>query len=277
MGDDHDPGRVGAVRVVPADVDDDARRRTRGPGVPYGATMSMPWWKWAQLPSGGSHENPVHPKFWVTLPDIGQRSVPLYCDGMLPCWDCWRTMSAIRPASAFCACGGRGERLRGVRLVGRDLGVRRPLDRPGCAASPSRGGAARPCASLSSLRLLFERHLLGGRLDAQVVGLRPGSPRRSGGAPRASSWSCDDLLGEGLVLLADVDVVAHLGEEVGERPARQERLEQRRPVGVVGAPDAVGEQGLALGAARSACRAPAASRRGQLDVEHRRARATRSS
>ena len=27
--------------------------------------------------SGGSHENPVQPKFWVTSPLIGQVSVPL--------------------------------------------------------------------------------------------------------------------------------------------------------------------------------------------------------
>ena len=56
-----------------------------------------------------------------------------------------------------------------------------------------------------------------------------------------------DLVGERLVLLADVDVVAHLGQQVGERAARQERLEERRPVRVVGAAEAVGEERLALG------------------------------
>ena len=54
-----------------------------------------------------------------------------------------------------------------------------------------------------------------------------------------------DLVGERLVLLADVDVVAHLGEHVGERAARQEGLEERRPIGVVGAPQALGEELLA--------------------------------
>ncbi len=79
--------------------------------------MSMPWWKCEQLPSGGSHENPVHPKGWVTLPAIGQRSVPLYCDGMLPCWDWRRTMSAIRPASAFCALAAAARALAASFLL----------------------------------------------------------------------------------------------------------------------------------------------------------------
>ena len=55
-----------------------------------------------------------------------------------------------------------------------------------------------------------------------------------------------DLVGQRLVLLADVDVVAHLGQQVGERAARQERLEERGPVGVVCAPHALGEHRLAV-------------------------------
>jgi hypothetical protein len=56
----------------------------------------------------------------------------------------------------------------------------------------------------------------------------------------------NDLEGECLVLLADVDVIAHLGQQVGEGAARQERLEERGAVGVVGAPDTIREQRLAL-------------------------------
>ncbi len=55
----------------------------------------------------------------------------------------------------------------------------------------------------------------------------------------------DDLVGELLVLLTDIDVVAHVGKDVGERPARQEGLEERRPTGVVGGPYALGEKRLA--------------------------------
>jgi hypothetical protein len=47
------------------------------------------------------------------------------------------------------------------------------------------------------------------------------------------------------VLLADVDRVADLREDVRERAGRQERLEHRGPVGVVGLPQALGEDGLA--------------------------------
>jgi hypothetical protein len=51
---------------------------------------------------------------------------------------------------------------------------------------------------------------------------------------------------ERLVLLADVDEVAHLGQQVRERAARQEGLEQRGPVAVVGAPDPFGQDRPAL-------------------------------
>ena len=73
--------------------------------------MSMPWWKWAQEPSGGSQANPVHPKFWVTSPTIGHASDPLYSDGMLPCWACFRTIAAIVPVSRFWAAAARASAL----------------------------------------------------------------------------------------------------------------------------------------------------------------------
>jgi hypothetical protein len=52
-----------------------------------------------------------------------------------------------------------------------------------------------------------------------------------------------DLVGERLVLLGEVEVVADLGQGVGEVRARQHRLEDRRPVGVVGLLDPCGEEG----------------------------------
>jgi hypothetical protein len=82
-----------------------------------------------------------------------------------------------------------------------------------------------------------ERSLLGGRLLAQVVGPGPGVLGRL--VERSEGLLVDgDLVGQRLVLLADIDEVAHLGQQVGERSARQERLEERGPVGVVRAPHA---------------------------------------
>ena len=94
-----------------------------------------------------------------------------------------------------------------------------------------------------------ERALLGGRLLAQLVGPRArvlGLLVERGQGRLVER----DLVGQRLVLLTDVDEVAHLGQQVGERAARQERLEERGAVGVVGAADALREQSLALGELR---------------------------
>src|SRR6185436_693987 len=64
-------------------------------GVYIGAAMSMPVWKCGQLPIGGSMPKPVQPNSWVMLPCIGQRSVPLYSDGMPPFASWSRTSCAI--------------------------------------------------------------------------------------------------------------------------------------------------------------------------------------
>jgi len=53
-------------------------------GVYIGAAMSMPWWKCAQSPTGGSEGKPVHPNSWVITPLSGQISVPLNTDGTFP-------------------------------------------------------------------------------------------------------------------------------------------------------------------------------------------------
>src|SRR3970040_842307 len=84
-----------------------AKRTTPGPaariGVYIGAAMSMPLWKWAQLPFRGSQANPVQPYSWGIVPLIGQTSVPLYFEGMLPRRDCSATRRAISFWSAFSA------------------------------------------------------------------------------------------------------------------------------------------------------------------------------
>ncbi len=56
-----------------------------------------------------------------------------------------------------------------------------------------------------------------------------------------------DAVGQRLVLLADIDVVAHLRQQIRERPAGQERLERRRAIGVVCAAHAVRELCSLLG------------------------------
>ena len=102
------------------------------------------------------------------------------------------------------------------------------------------------CSRLSVAHALVELLLLRGRLDPEVLG---GEARLLDGLVdrRERRLIAFDLLGERLVLLAHVDHVARLGEDVGERAAGQEGLEQRRPVGVVGAPDAQGELVLLIG------------------------------
>src|SRR4051794_4956946 len=69
-------------------------------GVPESFAISMPRWKWAHEPSGGSSPNPVQPNGWVTTPGIGHMRLPEYCDGMPPLWSAWRTSLLIRPSSA---------------------------------------------------------------------------------------------------------------------------------------------------------------------------------
>ena len=46
-------------------------------GVPEPFAMSMPLWKWAQLPRGGSSRKPVQPYSWVTVPEVGQMKLPV--------------------------------------------------------------------------------------------------------------------------------------------------------------------------------------------------------
>ncbi len=119
---------------------------------------------------------------------------------------------------------------------------------------------------LEPLEALVQGDLLDGGALAQAVGPLAG---RLGDLVHRGEIRLvpGDLLGEGLVLLADVDEVAHLGQQVAERPAREERLEQRCPVAVVRAPDALGQQRLALaqlGPLLVLLRLEA----GQLHVEH---------
>ena len=102
------------------------------------------------------------------------------------------------------------------------------------------------------LRLLQRSHrlveiaFLGGGLLAQDVG--PCAGVGHGLVDRRERLlGLGDLVGEGAVLLADIDVVGHLREQVGERATGQERLERRGPVGVVRAADAIGKLSPPLG------------------------------
>lgn len=54
-----------------------------------------------------------------------------------------------------------------------------------------------------------------------------------------------DLVGQGLVLLGEREVVAHLGQDVGEVLALEEAVNDRRPVSVVGLADPRRQEGLA--------------------------------
>ena len=93
---------------------------------------------------------------------------------------------------------------------------------------------------------LVEGSLGGGRLLAEIVGPRT---RVEGRLVELGErlLVLGDLDRKRLVLLADVEVLAHLGQQVGEGAARQERFEERRAIGVIGAAEAVGQEGLALG------------------------------
>ena len=219
MGDDHDPGRVGAVGVVPADVRRRARCPTPGPAVPYGATMSMPLWKCAQLPNGGSHAKPVQPNCWVTVPGIGQRSVPLNFDGMWPrlYWRATRRLirfSSLRFAAAV-ATSARWS-----------ASCRRPAACSArfCAAS----AALAACLELLELRLrllelvepLVELLLLDRGLLAQRV--RLAACRLDRLVEREQRLAVlGDLRGERLVLLGRVELGAHPASmSVNEAPER---------------------------------------------------------
>ena len=141
--------------------------------------------------------------------------------------------------------------LRGVRrrdgdgqvvLVSGDLGVGGLLDREGPLGRVLQllelGASV-----LELLHLAVELHLLGGGLNPELVG-RVGQVLDRGLGGRDRRLVADDLVGERLVLLADVDRGADIVQDVGEGSGRQERLEHRRPVGVVGLPETVGEQVL---------------------------------
>ena len=167
----------------------------------------------------------------------------MYWDGMLPCWVCLRDDRGD-PARPAASAPPRPRRAPSSRSSCSPRAWRR--SRAGPAGSAGRGPLELAQLGLGGLEVAqarVELALLGGRLLAQVVG--PVARVLDVLVQRGERLLVvGDLLGERLVLLADVEVVAHLGEQVGERPARQERLEQRGPVGVVGAADAVGEEAL---------------------------------
>ena len=215
-------------------------------GVPYAATRSMPLWKCAQpLPGRVVLEGaaavlaadrevvhrPAH-RAVERARDVAARDLP----------GDHRVDLALE---LLLVHRGLADDRGGVPLVARERGEASLLlgERPGDLL-------LEPAKLL--LRLLQRAHrlveiaLLGGGLLAQDVGPCSRVGHRLVDR-RERLLGLGDLVGEGAVLLADIDVVGHLREQVGERATGQERLERRRPVGVVRAADAIGELGPALG------------------------------
>ena len=206
----------------------------------------------------------MQPKSWVTVAGHRPRAASrCTATGCCRRWSCLRDRARLICVwSFFCAAAASARApARRRPCCAAMLGVGRASARPSAWRRASASGSSWALAALSAARLCVERALLGRRLVAQVVGPRARVRRSSGGATASVCLVDGDLVGERLVLLADVDVVAHLGQQVGERPARQERLEERGPVGVVGAPDALGEERLALGELGRAWRPPGPRRR----------------
>ena len=205
--------------------------------------MSIPVWKWRQLPSGGSQLNPVQPNSWVTVPDSGHWNVPLYSDGTPPptfedrSWRILRSIAALsraslastrRAAAAFVASFLKASCwIASCRFVFAWRTARRAFAALRSARLPSRTFFWAAVAARSWP--VWKR-------VSSTVWLRA----------KSVFWSFGDLLGKGLVLVADVDQVADVGDRVGERVGRQDGLEHRRPVAVVGGPDVLGEERLAL-------------------------------
>jgi hypothetical protein len=196
--------------------------------------MSIPWWKWAQLPSGGSQAKPVQPKFWVIVPANGQRSVPLYSDGMLP-RSRWRaTRAAIRFSSCFLEVGLALRHLLVRRALGGELPLRLVLE-----------GGELPAGDPQVLQAGVELALLGGGLGPQLLARRPRVHEE--GAERGERGGVGlDAVGEGPVLVAEVEVGPHVLQEVGEGAGREERLDEGRPVRAVGLADPGGQEVAAI-------------------------------
>ena len=189
VGDDHDPGRVGAVGVVPADVGDDAVARRADRRARTARRCRCRWWKWAQMPERRLPREPGAPEVLghVARPSASA-SVPLYCDGMLPCWVCLRDDGrdlALRAAS------GR-PRPRRAPCFAFFLFALRPWRTSrfwlGQAplASPSRAALRSRLRRLELLQARVERRASG--RPSPGAGRRSGRAcrRRSGGARRAS-------------------------------------------------------------------------------------------
>ena len=88
-----------------------------------------------------------------------------------------------------------------------------------------------------------ELDLLGRRLVGQLLGLDPG---RGDGLVEGEEGRLvgRDLGRQDMVLVAEVDQVADVAHGIGERRGRQERLQDRGPVLVVGRPDVIGQEAL---------------------------------
>ena len=269
MDDDHDPGRVGAVGVVPADVADAsvagrldrraaaARRRCR---CRCGSGRSRCRGRSPDRSCSRTRRSPCRPSASV--------SVPLYWDGMLPSAYC--LLDEVRRSLLRAPAGPSAVvaiALARSFLFLRSFAYAALLDRqrPGAVSFSSCLSRAWAVLELDELRV--ELCLLLLRVSARSVSVwaRVVVDRLVDRGERL--LVPDDLLGEHLVLLGEVVDVADLGDDVGERAARQERLEERRPVGVVGLADPLGEQLPCARRARTALAPPPGSRVRELVVE----------
>src|SRR4051794_18120499 len=217
VGDHHDPRRIRTVGPVPADVDHLAtgrradRRSVRPDEVDPVVEVSASVTRGVILERAAA----VLTADGEVVHGPAHRPVELARDVALG------HLSAdeiFDPRLELLLIGrGAADDRRGVALVARQRGVAGPLlrERPGDLALED------PQLLLGLLETahgLVEVALLGRRLLPQRV--RPHAGFRDGLMDRLEGLlRLGDAVGKRLVLLTDVDVVAHLGEQVGERAA----------------------------------------------------------
>ena len=197
-----------------------------------------------RLPSGGSHAKPVQPNSWVTRPLIGQRRLPLYCDGMrrlaeLVADDAvdLRAQLALRPDLG--SEQGRGWRLCSWRCAGT---LELLLLEPPCLGLQ----LVEPPASGLQLGLLVAD---GVGLDGDLLADLLGPEARAVGRPLQLGHGhlvAFDARRQVGILLADPQVGADLRQDVGQRVRGQDLLEQARLLELVCLTDALGEEPLSL-------------------------------
>ena len=220
--------------------------------LPSGAAMSMPWWKSrgtiavGRLPGGAG----TRPNSWVIVRDNGRTtSRAAVWDGMPPprIWSA-NSRSILRSIAAFSAClAGQGDRRR-----------HGPVDRDGLVGLGLEARARRADPSFSSFSSLARALRRSARL-CQAPLLAAVSARSCPYSKRV----CSTPVWRRAKSVAGPSRSAPRGRGPGHRchrsgsrrrrarprpVGRQDRLDERRSVrSVVGRPDVIGEEGLAVG------------------------------